>query len=98
MPKIVRGGHTEATSAQAQFENETMGPGISLARLCDGERDNISNSAGVPRQGCGADGSPRSPPFNTLVRKDVRRPSTDWDWTAIAYLAAGVALLVCLGN
>src|ERR1700682_5145572 len=27
--------------------------------------------------------------FQHLVR-DVRRPSTDWDWTAIAYLAAGV--------
>ena len=35
--------------------------------------------------------------FQHLVR-DVRRPSTDWDWTAIAYLAAGVAALVCLVN
>jgi hypothetical protein len=26
----------------------------------------------------------------------MKRPATFWDWTALAYLALGVALFVCL--
>ena len=68
--------------------------GISIAYLWDGERDDISLSR--PRQAarwC----RPRSPP-STLNALNVRRHPTFWDWTAIAYLAAGIALLVCLAD
>lgn len=54
----------------------------------------ISTSAAPPK---GRAGGGRARHLRHLVR-DVRRPSTDWDWTAIAYLAAGVALIVCLVN
>jgi hypothetical protein len=70
-----------------------MERGMSLARLCDGECANISLSA--PRRTALVAAALAT--FQHLVR-DVRRPSADWDWTAIAYVAAGVALVVCLVN
>ena len=37
-------------------------------------------------------------PSSTPKALDVRRHPTFRDWTAIAYLAAGIALLVCLAD
>jgi hypothetical protein len=67
---------------------------MSIAYLWDGERDDIS-LPGPDRPPAGA--RPRSPP-STPKALDVRRHPTFRDWTAIAYLAAGIALLVCLAD
>jgi hypothetical protein len=66
---------------------------MSLALFSGGERADAGKPAGtVPR--CRWRTRHLQPPW----RVDVRRPATFWDWTAIAYLAVGVAMFVCLVN
>jgi hypothetical protein len=71
-----------------------VGRGISLAYLWDGECANISHFTVLE----GGRWWRLPAPPSTLDALDVRHPQPFWDWTAIAYVAAGVALLVCLGN